>query len=154
MIKSGDFSFGAYLTHQLAPTCAWTGSPSCFLFSATLGLKMPYHARTVATGAGTSGGGGGITQQQTPFSATHGGGNGAGGRPSPSAATPLAYFVQPDAIFIGNGDLSIDGELLSGTSELENHYGCGMTPRSPEALCALAGTPVFNIDILEVWAVC
>ena len=61
--------------------------------------------------------------------------------------------MQPDAIFIGNGDLSIDAELLSGSSELENFYGMNITPRSPEALCLLAGTPVFNIDLLEVWAV-
>ena len=70
-----------------------------------------------------------------------------------SASSPLAYFVQPDAIFIGNGDLSIDADLMSGSSELENFYGCNIVPRSPEALCLLAGTPVFNIDILEVWAI-
>ena len=126
LIKSGDFSFGAYLTHQLAPTCAWTGSPSCFLFSSTLGLKLPYHARTAAEAT-----------QGAPV----------------SPGSPLAYFVQPDAIFIGNGDLSIDAELASGSSELENFYGVGCAPRSPEALCLLAGTPVFNIDAVEVWSI-
>jgi hypothetical protein len=134
LIKSGEFSFGAYLTHQLAATCAWTGSPSCFLFSNTLSLKIPYHARTAAAVTGTALGVPGTSGAVT-------------------ANSPLAYFVQPDAIFIGNGDLSIDGELLSGTSELENFYGINMTPRCPEALCLLAGTPVFNIDVLEVWAI-
>mgnify|MGYP006199078489 CR=1 FL=1 len=126
VIKSGDFAFGAYLTHQLAATNAWTGSPSCFLFSSTLGLKLPYHARTASEAA-----------QGAPVSPT----------------SPLAYFVQADAIFIGNGDLSIDAELSSGSSELENFYGIGCTPRSPEALCMLAGTPVFNIDAVEVWSI-
>lgn len=134
LIKSGEFSFGAYLTHQLSATCAWSGSPSCFLFSNTLALKVPYHARTAAEVAGTALG----------VPGRHG---------AITANSPLAFFVQPDAIFIGNGDLSIDGELLSGTSELENFYGCGVVPRSPEALCLLAGTPVFNIDVLELWAV-
>ena len=141
LIKSGDFAFGAYLTHQIAPTCSWAGSPSCFLFSATLGLKVPYHART-AGGLGSGGGGGNNNNN-----------NGNGNQQLSPASTPLAYFVQPDAIFIGNGDLSIDGELLTGSSELENYYGCGAGPRSPEALCLLAGTPVFNIDVLELWAV-
>jgi histidine ammonia-lyase len=95
---------------------------------------VPYHARTAAEVAGTSLG--------MP-----------GSKRAISANSPLAFFVQPDAIFIGNGDLSIDGELLSGSSELENFYGCNITPRSPEALCLLAGTPVFNIDVLELWAV-
>ena len=129
LIKSGDFSFGAYLTHQIAPTCTWTGSPSCFLFTSTLGLKVPYHART-RTGAE-------LSMQQT----------------TATVAAPLAFFVQPDAIFIGNGDLSIDADLMSGSSELENSFGCGSVPRSPEALCLLAGTPLFNIDVLEVWAI-
>lgn len=116
----------------MAATCAWTGAPNCFLFSATLGLKVPYHARTAAEVAKL--------------------GN-LGNSSDLNANSPLAYFVQPDAIFIGNGDLSIDGELLTGTSELENFYGCGVVPRSPEALCLLAGTPVFNIDEVEVWAI-
>jgi len=126
LLKTGDFSFGAYLTHQLAPTLSWTGSPSCFLFSASLGVKLPYHARTAGElGAGT----------QTP------------------ASTPLAFYADPDSLFFGNGDLSLDGGLQNGSSEVENCYGCGLNPRSPEALCLLGGTPMFTIDTVEVWAV-
>ena len=27
------------------PSATWSGSPSCFLFSITFDLKLPYHAR-------------------------------------------------------------------------------------------------------------
>ena len=44
--------FGAYLSHPLEYTGGWSGSPSCFLFSATLGIKLPYHGRAPPTAAG------------------------------------------------------------------------------------------------------
>ena len=52
LIRSGDFVFGAYLTHPLRVTSSgWAGSPACFLFSVTLDVKLPYHARHLPTGA-------------------------------------------------------------------------------------------------------
>lgn len=45
LISSGSFTCGAYLNQAPVPTGAWSGSPACFLFSATLDLKFPYHGR-------------------------------------------------------------------------------------------------------------
>jgi hypothetical protein len=64
---------------------------------------------------------------------------------------PMALFANGDRIFIGNGDLSIDAQLLSGTTELENSYGIGLKLHSDETMCLLAGTPVFTIDDMEVF---
>ncbi|RYH30176.1 hypothetical protein EON65_05985 [archaeon] len=121
LIRSGEHRFGAYLSHPPLPTCNWSGSPACFLFSLTLDIKVPYHARQV--------------------SAEH------------KLAEPMALFAQDDRIFVGNGDLTIDSSLASGTSEVENCYGLGLEAESPEAMCLLAGKPVFDIHELEVWSV-
>lgn len=66
---------------------------------------------------------------------------------------PLAFYCQPDRLFIGNGDLSIDFSFSSGTSELENTYGIGLDIGSKVAMCALAGSPVFPIHEFEAWSV-
>lgn len=120
-------AFGAYLSHQILPSCAWTGSPSCFLFNLTLDVKLPYHARTAY---------GNVAEGMTA-----------------RGVTPLAFYVQSDTLYLGNGDLTLEDTLQRGSSELENTYGCGMPPHSPEALCMLAGSPLFDIDIVEVWAI-
>lgn len=123
LIRSGDFIFGAYLSHPVAPSDSWAGSPACYLFSVTVDIKLPYHARAAAS---------------QEFS---------------DVTSPLAYFLQNDSIFIGNGDLSIDENIRGGSSELENCYGVGMELKSHEAFCMLAGSPLFDVDELEVWAV-
>ncbi len=64
---------------------------------------------------------------------------------------PMALFAHGDRVFIGNGDLSIDSKISSGTSEIENSYGIGLGSHSDEAMCILAGTPVFAIHELELW---
>lgn len=110
--------FGAYLSHAPVPTSSWTGSPSCFLFSLTLNIKIPYSARHVL---------------------------------GESMSEPMALFAHGDRVFIGNGDLSLDSKLASGTTEIENSYGIGLNPHSDEAMCLLAGTPVFPIHELELW---
>ena len=97
------------------------GSPSCFIFSLTLDLKIPFHARQIL----------GETNLQEP----------------------MALFCHGDRIFIGNGDLSIDDKLMSGSSELENSYGLGMEAHSTEAMCLLAGSPVFPISDIELWTI-
>jgi len=67
---------------------------------------------------------------------------------------PMALYGQDDRLFIGNGDLTIGADLLGGTSEIENCYGLGLEEQSSEAMCLLAGAPVFRIDELEVWTIC
>eukprot|EP00981_Chlorochromonas_danica_P002113 scaffold424_cov165-Ochromonas_danica.AAC.13 len=121
LIRSGEFRFGAYLSHSPSPSCCWQGTPACFLFSLTLNLKVPYHAR-----------------QSTAENALR---------------EPMALYGQDDRLFIGNGDLTIDGNLKSGTSEVENSYGLGLEPQSQEAMCLLGGSPAFHIDDLEVWSI-
>ena len=123
LIRSGEFLFGAYLSHPLTPTCQWAGSPACYLFSLTLDVKLPYHARVA---------------NQAEFA---------------HVTSPLAYYIQSDSFFIGNGDLSFDADLTNGSTELENCYGIGLEVRSKETLCLLAGSPLFTIDEMEVWGV-
>ena len=65
----------------------------------------------------------------------------------------MAFSARRDELRIGDGDLCIDASLGKGSSELENSYGIGLLPGSPEALCLLAGKPFFRIDQLEVWAI-
>ena len=112
------------------PGNVWSGNPSCFLYSISLDIKLPYHAR-------------GLLDQN----------NENLNNSSVISSTPLAFFAQPDTFFVGNGDLCLESDLLSGSSELENCYGCGLTPHSPEACCLLAGSPIFTIDMLEVWSI-
>lgn len=45
LIRSGEFKFGAYLSEPLLISDSWAGGPACFLFSLTLDMKIPYHAR-------------------------------------------------------------------------------------------------------------
>jgi len=47
IIQSGDFIFGVYANQTLLPSDdgKWSGSPSCFIFSVTFDLKLPYHGR-------------------------------------------------------------------------------------------------------------
>jgi hypothetical protein len=122
LIQSGAFRFGAYLSHALLPTCSWSGSPACFLFSLSLNIKLPYHARGVESA-------------------------------DKKLKEPMAIFAQDDRIFFGNGDLTIDANISTGTSELENCFGVGLRPLSQEAYCLLAGSPVFHIDTLEIWSI-
>lgn len=118
--SDNDTVFGAYLSHSIVPSTQWAGSPSCFLFNLTQGIKLPYHARNAADVGGDS---------------------------------PLAFLMQEDRMYIGYGDMSINADLLTGSSELENCYGLGMSQGTPETLCLLAGSPVFEIETLEVWDV-
>ena len=54
-MQSEDFVFGAYLSHPLEYSGAWSGSPACFLFSSTLSLKLPYHGRHVSEAQAATG---------------------------------------------------------------------------------------------------
>ena len=65
---------------------------------------------------------------------------------------PLGFYMQEDKMFFGYGDLSINEDLLTGNSEIENCYGMGLSAGSPEALCMMAGAPSFDIEDLEIWA--
>lgn len=65
----------------------------------------------------------------------------------------MALFAQDDRIFVGNGDFTIDADISTGTSEVENCYGLGLEAQSVEAMCLLAGAPVFRIDDLEIWSI-
>lgn len=132
VLRSGDYRFGVYLSHAPVPTCSWAGSPSCFLFSLTLDLKIPFHARHSIVKTGS-----------TP---------GHANSEASALQEPAAMFVQPDKLFVGNGDFTLDASLETGSSELENCYGLGMETQSVEAMCLLAGTPIFTVDELEVWS--
>jgi hypothetical protein len=47
VVRSGDYVFGAYSSHPIILKGDWSGGPACFLFSLTLDLKIPYHARSL-----------------------------------------------------------------------------------------------------------
>lgn len=118
------------------PSANWSGSPSCFLFSITLDLKLPYHARELLKDRDNN-----KSKNNDLTSLNY------------INSTPLAFYAQPDTFYIGNGDLCLENNLLSGSSEIENCYGCGLVISSAESCCLLAGTPFFPIDVLEVFAV-
>ena len=119
------------------PSATWSGSPSCFLFSITFDLKLPYHARELLNDRDNNG-----SSNNNDLTTS-----------SYINSTPLAFYAQPDTFYIGNGDLCLENDLLNGSSEIENCYGCGLVIPSAESCCLLAGTPFFNIDVLEVFAV-
>ena len=43
--RSGQFKFGGYLNQSISLSNGWTGSASCFLYSLTLDLKIPYQSK-------------------------------------------------------------------------------------------------------------
>lgn len=45
IVRSGQFKFGAYLNQAVTLTNGWTGSATCFLYSLTLDLKIPYQSK-------------------------------------------------------------------------------------------------------------
>ena len=45
LLHSGEFVFGAYLSHRIRDNSLGCGSPSCFLFSLTLDTKIPFHGK-------------------------------------------------------------------------------------------------------------
>jgi hypothetical protein len=51
LVRSGEYVFGAYLSHPIMDLGRWAGSPSCFMFSVTLDVKLSYHARVLPQGA-------------------------------------------------------------------------------------------------------
>lgn len=52
LIQSGDLVFGVYLSHPIEYAGGWRGGPACFIFSATLGVKIPYQARILSEDMG------------------------------------------------------------------------------------------------------
>ena len=123
-IKSGDFVFGAYLSHPLHLSGIWSGSPSSFIFSSTLGLKLAYHGRF-------------------PPEKHHENGN----------MGPASFFADLDQLLIGNGDIVIDNTVRYGKSNVEHCYGVGLDKDGIIAHVLLAGSTSFEIDVLEVWAI-
>ena len=45
IIRSGQFKFGGYLNQTINLSNGWTGSATCFLYSLTLDLKIPYQSK-------------------------------------------------------------------------------------------------------------
>ena len=123
-IRAGEFVLGVYLSHPLHLTGEWSGSPSCFVFSSTLGLKFSYHGR--------------VTPDKDFDDGTLG---------------PAGFFADLDQLLIGNGDLAINNDLRLGVSNLEHCYGIGLDKDSNEAKVLLAGAPNFQIDAMEVWGI-
>ncbi len=107
----------------------WSGSPACFLFSITLDVKLGYHARRISSELLRSGEG---KEQSTP--------------------EPAAFLVERDLLTIGDGDLVLGFSLEEGESELEQCFGIGLEPNSPEVHCLLAGSSQFVINDVEVWS--
>ena len=122
-IRSGSFVFGAYLSHPVHLTGVWSGSPSCFIFSSTLGMKFSYHGRY---GPDESLNDSGIPQT-------------------------AGFYADLDKFLIGNGDIAISSDLASGTTNLERCYGVGLDQQ--EAKLLLAGSDSFRIDIIEFWSI-
>ena len=123
VVKAGFYTFGAYLSAPLALNGVWAGSPSSFLFSLTLDMRIPYHGERVPNL----------------------------NKPDPSHT--YGFFADVDQLVIGNGDLVFSSDLMRASSELEGCFGVGMGVGSADARHALAGAPAFVIDEIEVWAI-
>lgn len=124
VVQSGEHVFGAYLSHPLRDDSIGAGSPSCFLFSTTLDLKFTFHGHNPV-------------------------------RRKPNTA-PSAFSASENKIEFGNGDLCIlgsGGRVSGGSSDLEGCFGVGLGRNTVNAKCFLAGSPQFNIDLLELWAI-
>ena len=78
VIRSGAYTFGAYLSAALQLNGIWNGSPSSFLFSLTLDLRLPYHGQCVPNL----------------------------NKPDPSHT--YAFYADVDQLVIGNGDLVLN----------------------------------------------
>ena len=83
VIRSGAYTFGAYLSAALQLNGIWNGSPSSFLFSLTLDLRLPYHGQSVPNL----------------------------NKPDPSHT--YAFYADVDQLVIGNGDLVLNQVRLT-----------------------------------------
>jgi len=124
-LRSGNFTFGAYLSHPLHLSGVWNGSPTCFIFSSTLGIKFSYHGRLSPRDAITDG----------------------------ESRQASGFYADLENFFVGNGDIIISGDLKTGVSRLESSYGIGLERESLEAKCMLAGSEKFIIDAVEFWSI-
>ncbi len=133
IIHSGEFVFGVYLSHRIRDNSLGSGSPSCFLFSMTMDMKISFHGKNPRVGSS---------------------GSGASTSGASTGAVPHAFIASENKFEVGNRDLCLfntGGVLSSGSSELEGCFGVGMNKGSPEAGCLLAGQSQFPVDILEMW---
>ena len=117
--------FGAYLSHPVHLSGEWSGSPSCFIYSSTLGIKFSYHGHIGP-------------EARDDEDGYYG---------------PAGFFADLDQFVIGNGDIAIDSTLKLGSSNLERVYGIGLDAASVEASIMLAGAPNFVVDAIEFWSI-
>ena len=128
--RAGEYTFGAYVPGPWMTDCP-IGSHRAFLFSISRDLKLPYH-----------GGGGNNERRHHPP-----------GQNDDDADRYACVMASDTRIEIGHGDLVIAGpDFASCSSRVEESFGIGLLPGSPEACTLLAGAETFQIDELEVWA--
>ena len=146
-IKADGYIFGAYLSHPISLSGYWSGSPSSFLFSSTLGLKFPYHGHNMPDAEDPTYG----DNNNRDESAS--GGRGGGGGENQSSTQPAAFFADLDQFLIGYGDIVLNSNLTRGSTQLENCYGFGLDVECEEAKYLLAGSDKFAIDTIEFWSI-
>ena len=106
-----------------------------FPFQHHFRYEVPHHAREL------------LKHRDNSNDSSYGGEGGSNTTSRYVNTTPLAFYAQPD-IYVGNGDLCIENDLLNGSNDLF----ILMTP-CKDACCFLAGSPFFTIDVLEVFAI-
>ena len=143
-IKADDYIFGAYFSHPISLSGSWSGSPSSFLFSSTLGLKFPYHGHNMPDAEDPTFGGNNNGDEST---------SGGGGGENQSSTQPAGFFADLDQFLIGYGDIVINSNLTRGSTQLENCYGFGLDVECEEAKYLLAGSEKFTIDTIEFWSI-
>jgi hypothetical protein len=130
LLKSGDYVFGAYASSAWRMDEKPHGTPSSFLFSLTLDLKIPYVGRTRD-----------LEREKQDHEE---------GRETPHES----MLAGQDYIMFGAGaDLVLHGDLTECESTIEGSYGFGMEKGGKDAKCLLAGTPVFPIDSIEIFEI-
>ena len=61
------------------------------------------------------------------------------------------FFADDQHLVFGNGDIKLEENLETGSSQLEGCFGLGLPKTSHAASSLLAGTNSFAIDKLELW---
>jgi hypothetical protein len=123
VVQSGEYVFGAFLSHPLRDNSMGTGSPSCFIFSTTLDLKIAFHGKFPARATSSA-------------------------PPAYVASENRIEFGNKDLCILSSG-----GVISGGSSDLEGCYGLGLSRNSVNSKCFLAGSPQFPIDLLELWVI-
>lgn len=137
VVRANGRVFGGFCDDPWDVSGANLGSSRCFLFSSALDIKIPFQGRKTLPPP---------TQQQQSDDMSD-------DEDNQDAPQFSACRCDNKTMQFGVGDLVLTGNLSACSSQLENTFCLGVKPGSDEANTLLAGSSVFKVDELELWAV-